>query len=129
MMAQTPRNILIIDDDKDQCNAMSAVLNQFGYETRIANSGEDGLAQYVAETPDLILLDVAMPGMNGFEVAAEIRRLEGEARSTVIVIVTAFSSSFYVSSSVQNDIDSHLTKPVNPEALVDHVRLMLQQPN
>jgi CheY-like chemotaxis protein len=129
MMAQTPPNILIIDDDKDQCNAMSAVLKHFGYEVRIANSGADGLAQYQAKAPDLILLDVAMPGMNGFEVAAEIRRLEGEARRTVIIIVTAFSSSFYVSSSVQNDIDSHLTKPVNPEALVDHVRLMLQQPS
>jgi CheY-like chemotaxis protein len=127
MIAQAPKKILVVDDDRDQVTAMSGILESLGYQTVVAFDGNQALERYKAEQPDLILLDVAMPGMNGFEVAAEVRRLEGKQRRTVIIIVTAFSTSFYVSASIQNDIDSHLTKPLNIEELIDHVKLMLHQ--
>lgn len=111
--------ILVVDDDFDLSDIMQRSLQASGYVVRIANNGIDGLAVYHDFQPELILLDVAMPGMNGFEVAAEVRRLEkGHDQHTPIVILTAYAQSYFAAVGLESNIDSYLTKPIMPRDLV-----------
>ena len=97
-----------------------------GYQTRTAFTGEDGLIMYERDKPDLILLDVAMPGINGFEVATAIRDREQDTDNhTRIVIMSAHASSFAVSVSFHTGITSYLTKPVLPRDVLAQVRNIL----
>ncbi len=113
--------ILVVDDDKALCKMMSRALESSGYRTLMAYSGEEGLDTFRNEKPDMILLDFAMPGMNGFEVVKEIRRTESPKGRTIIVIVTAYSQTFLVSVDFQVEVDSYLTKPVILSDLLTHV--------
>jgi len=121
----TTRNILVVDDDRALCKMMALALEQQGYHTRQAFSGEEGLEYFRSDPPDLILLDFAMPGMNGFEVVKEIRRIENPKGRTIIVIVTAYSQTFLVSVDFQVEVDSYLTKPVILSELLAHVNDLL----
>lgn len=124
--APAPQKVLVVDDDSVMCKMMATALENGGYHTMMAASGEDCLALYEVWKPDLILLDVAMPGKNGLEVAAEIRKGEPPGTHTPIIIITAFGSTFLVSVDLQLGVDSYLTKPILPEELVDQVRTVLQ---
>jgi two-component system, OmpR family, response regulator MtrA len=118
------KRVLVVEDDAALCKMMAATLSEEGFQTFMALSGEEGLETFKAEQPDVVLLDVALPGLNGFEVAHEIRKIEPPDKHTIVVIVTAYSQSFLVSTYFQTDIDSYLTKPVLPEDLVNQVVLL-----
>jgi len=117
---------LVVDDDQIFCNLVATTLMNNGYQTRTAFTGEDGLIMYERDKPDLILLDVAMPGINGFEVATAIRDREQDTDNhTRIVIMSAHASSFAVSVSFHTGITSYLTKPVLPRDVLAQVRNIL----
>jgi CheY-like chemotaxis protein len=115
------RRILVVDDDRPLCNMMAGSLAEAGYETFTAYSGEEALDRFRASQPDLVLLDFAMPGMNGFDVCAEIRRIEQPSRRTLIVFITAYSQAFLVSVDFHVGVDGTLTKPIVPSELVAHI--------
>ena len=94
----------------------------------MANDGPTGMEKFRSEKPDLIVLDVAMPEMSGFEVAKSIRTLEYEEDlpHTPIVLLTAYARSFFPSVGREAGVDSYLTKPVAPEHLLEHVRQFLR---
>jgi CheY-like chemotaxis protein len=116
-----PKKILVVDDDIPLCKMMAAVLQEAGYETASAFSGESALEVVRAEHPDLILLDFAMPGMNGFEVVDAVRRLESPDQRAIIVFVTAYSQAYLVSVDFHVGVDGCLTKPIAPADLVSHI--------
>src|SRR5579885_1777702 len=103
------KEILIVDDDKTVCKVMSLAFQDRGFKTYVAYHGDDALKIYGEKHPSIILLDVAMPGMDGFQVAAEIRRMQPVESHPIIVIMTATSRSFYVSKAMNIEIDSFLT--------------------
>jgi DNA-binding response OmpR family regulator len=113
--------ILIVDDDRALCRMMARALEGEGYLVVTAFSGEDGLALFREERPAMVILDFAMPGMNGFEVVNEIRSIEEPKHRTIVVIVTAYSQTFLVSVDFKISVDSYLTKPILPSDLVEHV--------
>jgi DNA-binding response OmpR family regulator len=122
----TGRKVLIVDDDRIFCTLIAQTLKSNGYEALQAFTGEDGLNVYEREKPDLILLDVAMPGISGFEVATTIRNREQDVdHHTPIVIMTAHASSYTVSVSFHMGISSYLTKPVLPHDVLAQVRNLL----
>ena len=123
-MRTTPR-ILIVDDNPANVKVLRTRLTAEGYEVVTANDGEEGLAAAHREKPDLILLDVMMPKVDGFEVC---RRLRGDANFpfTPIIMVTAMADSKDIVAGLEAGGDEYLTKPVDHAALVARVRSMLR---
>jgi two-component system alkaline phosphatase synthesis response regulator PhoP len=121
------KTILIIDDDEMVRAMVTRYLERSNYRVVTASTGENGIESYRSEKPDLVVLDIAMPEMSGFEVASSIRAIQrGENRPhTPIVILTAYARSFFLSTGSETGIDSYLTKPISPEQLVSHIQQFL----
>ena len=121
------KKILVIDDDDLIRGLVKHTLEHDGYSVVLASSGPKGVEHFNAEKPDLVVLDIAMPGMNGFEVAGKIRAIEKEEALayTPIIIFTAYARSFMASPSADVRIDSYLTKPIDPRKLLEHVHQFL----
>jgi CheY-like chemotaxis protein len=120
-----PKKILVVDDDQPLCKMAALALQEGGYRTFMAFTGSDALKTYKAELPDVVVLDIAMPGMNGFEVVSEIRKMEPPGKHTIIVIMTAYARSYFVADEFEAGIDSYLTKPILPLDLIAHVSSLI----
>jgi DNA-binding response OmpR family regulator len=118
------KKILIIDDDLDTLRLVGAMLQRQGYQIAVASSGEQGLAQVVSESPDLILVDVMMPDMDGYEVT---RRLRGSPQTADIPILmfTAKTQLDDKISGFESGADDYLTNPTHPAELQAHVKALL----
>ena len=110
------RTILVIDDDPAQRSILQSLLGSLGFTVRTAANGADGIA--VAETiaADIALLDIQMPGVNGWEVAARLRTAHGSALR--IVMVSADAHEFRAGGDGQSNHDAFVTKPVELDALI-----------
>jgi len=117
--------ILIVDDNAANLKLMNFVLSSSGYDVHTATDGETALALLEAWHPRLILLDLQLPGINGFEVA---RRLKGapETRGIVIVAVTAYAMTGDEQRALDAGCDHYLTKPVDTRALPGFVARLLE---
>src|SRR5262249_13802656 len=122
---RTPARILVVDDNEMNVDILKSRLLAQGYEVLTAMDGEAGLAVARAETPDLILLDVMMPGLDGFEVC---RRLRGDPAVPFIpiILVTAKDDAHDVVAGLEAGADEYLTKPVDLGSLVARVKSMLR---
>jgi adenylate cyclase len=120
-----PARILIVDDSETNRDIIVTRLRAHGYETDEAEDGEQGLAAAFAFPPDLILLDVTMPKLDGLEVC---RRLKGDAGRpfTPIILLTARTDTRDVIAGLDAGADEYLTKPVDQAALVARVRSVLR---
>jgi CheY-like chemotaxis protein len=126
-MTQT---ILLVDDDTLIRDITSRYLQRAGYHVLTATNGAEGIDIYQRLAPDLIVLDVAMPEMSGFEVASTIRKMQREeGRAHIpIVLLTAYARSFFLSVGTEAGIDSYLTKPISPEQLLEHIKQFFVTP-
>src|SRR6516162_9670186 len=120
-----PPRILVVDDSEASRDIIVTRLRAHGYETSEAADGEQGLAAVNECVPDLILLDVAMPKLDGIEVC---RRLKSDAARpfTPIIILTARTDTKDVVAGLEAGADEYLTKPVDHAALVARVRSVLR---
>jgi class 3 adenylate cyclase len=120
-----PARILIVDDSEASRDIIGTRLRAQGYETAEAADGEQGLAAVDACAPDLILLDVTMPRLNGLEVC---RRVKGDGRRpfTPIILLTARTDTSDVVAGLDAGADEYLTKPIDPAALLARVRSVLR---
>jgi pilus assembly protein CpaE len=123
-----PEKILIIDDDLDTLRLVGLMLQKQGYQIVAAGSGPQGLELAAAELPDLILLDVMMPGMDGYEVARRLRSNEKTARIGILMF-TAKSQLDDKVTGFEAGADDYLTKPTHPSELQAHVRALLGRTN
>lgn len=116
--------ILIADDNPSNADLLDAHLDGEGFETKLVYNGEDAIAAARNWKPDLILLDVMMPKLSGFEVC---RRLRGEpaTKDVSVLMVTALDQSTDVETAVDAGTDDFLTKPINKTELLLRVRAML----
>jgi CheY-like chemotaxis protein/MinD-like ATPase involved in chromosome partitioning or flagellar assembly len=116
--------ILIIDDDVDTLRLVGLMLQRQGYEISAASNGSQGLAKALEERPDLILLDVMMPDMDGYEVARRLRKNP----VTVTVPILMFTAKTQLDDKVAGfevGADDYLTKPTHPTELQSHVKALL----
>lgn len=122
--AETPKKILVVDDEPEICNVLRLCLENEGYQVATAGTGREALASVAAERPDLILLDVVMPDMNGFEV---LKRLRADAATADIVVVFLTARSEYddMAKSWEKGVDLHLSKPFNFVEVTDFVKCLL----
>jgi len=108
-----PRRVLLIDDNRDAAESMTVLLELWGHEVRIAYNGPDALALAAEFRPDAALLDIGLPGMNGYEVAKRLRGLPGW-EAVMLVAVTGYGQDEDRRRSCEAGFDHHLTKPVEP---------------
>jgi DNA-binding response OmpR family regulator len=116
--AEGPRSplILCVDDDPAFLRGLSRLLRRHGYDVLPFESPESALAAVPFVKPDLFILDVRMPGMNGLDLAAEIREQEGEAMP--MVFLTAAGSDEEITRGYQSGATQYLVKPCDPQAVV-----------
>lgn len=118
------RKVLIVDDEKNIIISLEFLIEQAGYDLRIAQNGQEALAQVAAFEPDLILLDVMMPHINGFEVCRRVR--ENPAwQHTKIIMLTAKGREVEVTKGLALGADAYVTKPFSTKALLAQVRDIL----
>jgi pilus assembly protein CpaE len=118
--------ILLVDDDLDTLRLVGLMLQRQGYDVRAANNGVQALTMAQTELPDLILLDIMMPEMDGYEVA---RRLRAEPATTDVPIIM-FTAKSQVDDKVMGfeaGADDYLTKPTQPRELFAHMRAVLSR--
>ncbi len=116
--------ILIIDDDLDTLRLVGLMLQKQGYSIMAASSGAQGLEMAFESPPDLVLLDVMMPGMDGYEVARQLRA-NGLTVNIPILMFTAKSQLDDKVSGFEAGADDYLTKPTHPSELQAHVKALL----
>ena len=110
------RKILLVEDNPDAAATMRDFLELSGHEVETAASGMDGVQAARAFHPEVVLCDLGLPGMNGFEVAAELRR-DPSTRSAKLIAVTGYGREEDRRRSKEAGFDLHLTKPVDPDQL------------
>ncbi|MBN1264509.1 MAG: response regulator [Anaerolineales bacterium] len=119
-----PEKILIIDDDIDTLKLVGLMLERQGYEIVVASNGQMGLTRAATERPALILLDVMMPDLDGYEVTRQLRSDPGLAHIPIIM----FTAKTMVDDKVagfEAGVDDYLTKPAHPAELTAHVKAVL----
>lgn len=120
-MSDTP-GVLVVEDDPDLSGLMKIILGDAGYPVRVAENGVVALARVAEEMPGVILLDMRMPVMNGWEFAREFRARHGR-RGARIVVVTAAENARLRAQEI--DADGWLEKPFELEAVLEAVALHL----
>lgn len=117
------KRILIIEDDTDAADVLSAYLRRENYEVSVAGDGLSGLDMSQQLRPDLILLDVMLPGLNGTEVLAAIRRKS----TTPVIMVTAMGDAPDKIGALRYGADDYVVKPYNPGEVVARVQAVLRR--
>jgi signal transduction histidine kinase len=110
------RRVLVVDDNVDAAESIGKILKLFGHDVRCEYDGQSALAAARDYEPDVVVLDIGLPGMDGYEVARELRALK-RAKSPRIIAVTGYGQEEDRRRSRESGFDEHLTKPVDPEAL------------
>jgi two-component system, OmpR family, alkaline phosphatase synthesis response regulator PhoP len=116
-----PRKILAVDDEKHIVRLVQVNLERQGYEVVTANDGKEALEKVNEEQPDLVVLDVMMPYMDGFEVLQNMRR-NPATRDIPVIMLTAKAQDADVFKGWQSGVDCYLTKPFNPMELLSFVK-------
>jgi len=118
--------ILIVDDDIETLRLVGMMLQRQGYEIAAANTGQQGLSMALSEKPDLIVLDVMMPDLDGYQVTKKLRG-EPSTTGTPILMFTAKSQVDDKVAGFDVGVDDYVTKPIHPAELVAHIKSLLSR--
>ena len=124
------KKILLVDDDADFTEATKLLLESRCYEVTVANDGKEGLKKVQTEKPNLIILDVMMPEMDGYEVCAKLKS-DPKYRHIPILLLTAVgeaipTTSYTKEMGMKTEADDYIPKPVEPVVLVERVENILR---
>jgi CheY-like chemotaxis protein len=111
-----PRRILVADDNVDSANSLGMLLKIIGHDVRTARDGNEALTVAADFRPDVMLLDIGMPGMDGYELARRVRE-QPWGKSAMLIAVTGWGQDQDRQRSRDAGFDQHLVKPVELEAL------------
>lgn len=123
-----PKEILIVDDEPSIVVPIQFLMEQQGYSVLVAENGEDALDAIYKYKPDLILLDIMLPRIDGYEVC-EIVRLNPEYRDTKIIFLTAKGREVEIAKGLSLGADAYITKPFSNTELVAKVKELLKDSN
>jgi CheY-like chemotaxis protein len=113
--------ILIIEDSKLNQRLLEAVLKPHGYRLLMADNGEMGVSMARQEKPDLILMDVLLPGMDGYQATRQLRA-DAETSQIVIVALTASASAEQQEQAITAGCDGYIAKPIDTRAFPEQIR-------
>jgi len=117
------QRILVVDDDKNICEIIRLYLEKEGFLVSIANDGEEALRMFRETTPSVVVLDVMMPKMDGFQVCREIRRLS----SIPVIMLTAKGETFDKVLGLELGADDYMVKPFENKELVARIKAVLRR--
>ncbi len=117
--------ILIVDDDENICELLRLYLEKDGFETVVANDGEQAVKLATQYNPDLILLDIMLPGLDGWQVCREIRK----SSETPIIMLTAKGETFDKILGLELGADDYVTKPFETKEVIARIKAVLRRSN
>lgn len=117
--------VLVVDDEPDVVMIIKTTLQAEGYDVVSANNGKDALEEAFETRPDLIVLDVMMPGMTGFDVLKELKANESTA-TVPIVMLTGVSEKSKIQEAIQSGIDYYVVKPFDFDDLLSKIKQALE---
>lgn len=120
------KKILIVDDEPDILEILSYNLRKEGYQVEVANNGEEGLKKAQEVLPDLIILDIMMPQMDGVEVCRNIRN-QRVFDNTLIAFLTAREEDYSQIAALDVGGDDYITKPIKPRVLMSRVKALMRR--
>ena len=120
-----PKEILIVEDEPGVVVALQFLLQQQGHKVLVAERGEDALDLIYKHNPDLLLLDIMLPGISGWEVC-EVIRLNPDYRDIKIVFLTARGDESEIARGLAMGADAYITKPFSNEQLIARVNAILE---
>ena len=118
-------DILVVDDDPRNRRLLEGYLRSEGYGVRCAADGAEALQMAAHTVPDVVLLDVMMPGMNGFEVCKELKA-RPDTRLTQVILVTALDGTPHRVEGLDGGADDYVTKPVRREEFMAKIRAVIR---
>jgi len=130
---QRQAKILVVDDDPDILEAISAVLESHSHQVVTARDGEEGLSKLKEERPELMILDLLMPKMDGFAVLKELQDPRRSKYSNIpVLILTSVREDvsrrrYELETGLELNVDDYVEKPIDPHALVERVEKLLQK--
>ena len=121
-----PKKILAVDDERHIVRLVQVNMERAGYQVVTAFDGREAMEKIEADKPDLVILDVMMPYMDGFEVLQTLRQ-NASTRDLPVIMLTAKAQDADVFRGWQSGVDSYLTKPFNPTELLSFVKRILER--
>ena len=123
MSSTESKSILLVDDDRDLAEMLRVALEEEGYRIAVAHNGRDGLRHFYSSKPDLVILDLMMPGMDGWMVCERIRELS----DAPVLILTARASEQDVTRGLYLGADDYITKPFGVSELLARVAAVVRR--
>jgi two-component system alkaline phosphatase synthesis response regulator PhoP len=120
--------ILLVDDEPDILEFMSYTLKKEGYDVLMASNGNEAISVARKENPQLIMLDIMMPEMDGIETCSELRKIDA-LKNTLISFLTARNEDYSQIAGFDVGADDYITKPIRPRVLVSRINALLRRQN
>jgi two-component system cell cycle response regulator len=120
-----PASILIIEDNPANLELVRYLLDAHGYPTLTATNGEEGLRLFASARPDVVLCDLQLPILDGYEVLSEIRK-DPARGDTIVIAVTAFSMSGDRAKATSAGFDGYVPKPIDPTSFVQEIEAFVR---
>lgn len=117
------KKILVVDDDPNLVNVMKRTLEHIGHDIVVAQDGKQAMRSFYEHRPDLVILDVMMPYLDGFQVCQRIR----EMADTPILMLTAKDTSDDIMKAIELGADDYLNKSFDIDVLVNHITVLLER--
>jgi two-component system alkaline phosphatase synthesis response regulator PhoP len=125
-MSNKNQKILLVDDDPDILEFLSYNLEKEGYDVSTANNGNEAIEKAKEVTPDLIILDVMMPELDGIETCTEMRKIDN-LKNTIITFLTARNEDYSQVVGLEAGADDYIVKPIKPKVLNSRVKALLRR--
>ena len=119
------KKILVVDDNEMNRYLVSFILEKNGFEVITANDGLEGVETAREQRVDMVIMDIKMPRMDGYEATTSIKKLEG-CQSVPIIALTSYAMAGDKKKAVAAGCDGYIAKPINPETFMDEIRKFLE---
>jgi two-component system phosphate regulon response regulator PhoB len=120
------KRILVVEDDEDIQQLVSYNLVKAGFDVECAETGEEGLGKIISGEPDLVLLDLMLPGVDGSQICRQLR-LSEENRELPVIMLTAKGEDADMVAGLDLGADDYITKPFSPEVLISRIKAVLRR--
>ncbi|MGH7324180.1 MAG: response regulator [Candidatus Rokuibacteriota bacterium] len=110
------RHVLVVEDHEDAREAVRCLLEVCGHQVEVASDGASALSTALTSRPDVVLMDIGIPGIDGFEVARQLRASEA-GKSMLLIALTGYGQPQDRQRALESGFDRHLVKPIDPDAL------------
>ena len=117
--------VLIVDDDNEITMLLEFILKEGGYATFVAHNGEDGIKIALEEKPDILVLDLMMPGIDGFQVCAKLKS-DDTTKNIPIIMLTALGMGKDFEKGLESGADWYITKPFESQHLIKRIKYLLE---